>query len=181
MNDEQDSGPKPQVPGSKSADGRSDATPPPNPDPSGLESRSSASEIAGETVDVVGEATGAFPRAEAVEREERESTAKSAFMVGAGILLSRIIGVVRQRVFAHYLGTSDAMGAFSAAFRLPNFLQSVFGEGAFAKDVLQKVRDSERRAEGAHRVRSAEVVSKHPLPDDANNPAQEDSGADHER
>lgn len=136
MNDEQDSGPKPQVPGSKSADGTSDATPPPNPDPSGLESRSSASEIAGETVDVVGEATGAFPRAEAVEREERESTAKSAFMVAAGILLSRIIGVVRQRVFAHYLGTSDAMGAFSAAFRIPNFLQNVFGEGALSASFI---------------------------------------------
>src|SRR5258706_530233 len=136
MNDEQDSGPKPQVPGSKSADGTSDATPRPNPDPSGLASRSSASEIAGETVDVVGEATGTFPRAEAVETKERESTAKSAFMVGAGILLSRIIGVVRQRVFAHYLGTSDAMGAFSAAFRIPNFLQNVFGEGALSASFI---------------------------------------------
>ena len=136
MNDEQDSGPQSQVRGSKSAGGSSDATSPVNSNSEGLDARSTASEIAGETVDVVGEATGTFPGARAVERDERESTAKSAFMVGAGILLSRIIGVVRQRVFAHYLGTSDAMGAFSAAFRIPNFLQNVFGEGALSASFI---------------------------------------------
>jgi putative peptidoglycan lipid II flippase len=136
MNDEQDSGPKSQVPGSKSEGGSSDATPPNQPNSEGLDSRSSASEIAGETVDVVGEATGSFPRPSSVERSERESTAKSAFMVGAGILLSRIIGVVRQRVFAHYLGISDAAGAFNAAFRIPNFLQNVFGEGALSASFI---------------------------------------------
>src|SRR4051812_13183153 len=57
-------------------------------------------------------------------------------MVGAGILISRIIGVIRQRVFAHYLGTSDAAGAFSAAFRIPNFLQNVFGEGALSASFI---------------------------------------------
>jgi putative peptidoglycan lipid II flippase len=57
-------------------------------------------------------------------------------MVGAGILLSRIIGVVRQRVFAHYLGISDAAGAFNAAFRIPNFLQNVFGEGALSASFI---------------------------------------------
>jgi putative peptidoglycan lipid II flippase len=136
MNDEQDSGPRSQVPGSKSDGGSSDATPPNQSNSEGLDSRSSASEIAGETVDVVGEATGSFPRPSSVERSERESTAKSAFMVGAGILLSRIIGVVRQRVFAHYLGISDAAGAFNAAFRIPNFLQNVFGEGALSASFI---------------------------------------------
>jgi putative peptidoglycan lipid II flippase len=136
MNDEQDSGPRSQVPGSKSDGGSSDAAPPNQPNSEGLDSRSSASEIAGETVDVVGEATGSFPRPSSIERSERESTAKSAFMVGAGILLSRIIGVVRQRVFAHYLGISDAAGAFNAAFRIPNFLQNVFGEGALSASFI---------------------------------------------
>src|SRR6266404_2444936 len=136
MNDEQDSGPQSHVPGSKSEGGSSDATPPNNPNSEGLDPRSSASEIAGETVDVVGEATGSFPRPTTVERSERESTAKSAFMVGAGILISRIIGLVRQRVFAHYLGISDAAGAFNAAFRIPNFLQNVFGEGALSASFI---------------------------------------------
>jgi len=65
-----------------------------------------------------------------------ESTGRSALMVGAGILISRIIGVIRQRVFAHYLGTSDAAGAFSAVFRIPNFLQNVFGEGALSASFI---------------------------------------------
>ncbi|MDX6288520.1 MAG: putative peptidoglycan lipid flippase [Blastocatellia bacterium] len=136
MNNEQDSGPKAPVPGSKPKGGGPDATPPNKPNSEGLDSRSSPSEIAGETTDVVGEATGAFPRPTTVDRSERESTAKSAFMVGAGILLSRIIGVVRQRVFAHYLGISDAAGAFNAAFRIPNFLQNVFGEGALSASFI---------------------------------------------
>src|SRR5690349_23513386 len=74
-----------------------------------------AGEVAGETVEVVGESTGRFPRLETADPSDGEGTGRSAFMVGAGILISRIIGVIRQRVFAHYLGTSDAAGAFSPA------------------------------------------------------------------
>lgn len=95
-----------------------------------------AAEIAGETTTVVGEATGRFPPAKAVERGERESTGRHAFMVGAGILISRIIGVVRQRVFAYYFGNSLAADAFTAAFRIPNFLQNVFGEGALSASFI---------------------------------------------
>src|SRR5438067_13721851 len=98
-----------------------------------LNGRRNASEIAGETINVVGESTGRFPR---VSDRTQESTGRHAFMVGAGILISRIIGVIRQRVFAHYLGFSDAAGAFNAAFRIPNFLQNVFGEGALSASFI---------------------------------------------
>src|SRR5437773_1919618 len=64
------------------------------------------------------------------------STGRSAFLVGAGILISRIVGLIRQRVFAHYFGTSAAGDAFSAAFRIPNFLQNVFGEGALSASLI---------------------------------------------
>ncbi|MEA2173425.1 MAG: putative peptidoglycan lipid flippase, partial [Blastocatellia bacterium] len=47
-------------------------------------------------------------------RERQGSTGKFAFLVGAGILLSRIVGLVRQRVFAYYFGTSAAADAFNA-------------------------------------------------------------------
>ena len=136
MNDEQDSGPQSKVPDSNPKDESSDAIPPDKLKPGDLDSRSSPSEIAGETVEVVGEATGTFPTSPAVERSEKESTAKSAFMVGAGILISRIIGVVRQRVWGHYFGVSLAADAFSAAFRIPNFLQNVFGEGALSASFI---------------------------------------------
>jgi len=57
-------------------------------------------------------------------------------MVAAGILLSRIAGLIRNRVFAHYFGTSDAADAFNAAFRIPNFLQNLFGEGVLSASFI---------------------------------------------
>ncbi len=57
-------------------------------------------------------------------------------MVAAGILLSRIVGLVRNRVFAHFFGTSDAADAFNAAFRIPNFLQNLFGEGVLSASLI---------------------------------------------
>lgn len=60
-----------------------------------------------------------------------------AFLVAAGILLSRIAGLVRQRVFSHYFGqVSDAADAFNAAFRIPNFLQNLFGEGVLSASFI---------------------------------------------
>src|SRR2546423_2255967 len=117
-----------------------------------------AAEIAGETTDVVGESTGHFPRVETGESARDESTGKSAFMVGSGILISRIIGVVRQRVFAHYLGTSDAAGAFSAAFRIPNFLQNVFGEGALSASFIPVYANLLARGDKKEASRVADAV-----------------------
>ncbi|MGA2466189.1 MAG: hypothetical protein ABSH06_17790 [Thermodesulfobacteriota bacterium] len=48
---------------------------------------------------------------------------RHAALVATGILLSRITGLIRDRVFAHYLGNPEAADAFRAAFRIPNFLQ----------------------------------------------------------
>jgi len=60
-----------------------------------------------------------------------------AALVAAGILLSRITGLVRQRVFSHYFGLrNDAADAFTAAFRIPNVLQNLFGEGALSASFI---------------------------------------------
>ena len=60
-----------------------------------------------------------------------------AFLVAAGILVSRLAGLIRQRVFAHYFGLrNDAADAFTAAFRIPNFLQNLFGEGALSASFI---------------------------------------------
>src|SRR3954469_23829098 len=61
---------------------------------------------------------------------------RPAAMVATGILFSRILGLIRNRVFAHYFGTSDAADAFNAAFRIPNFLQNIFGEGALSASFI---------------------------------------------
>src|ERR1700686_1889315 len=159
MNDEQDSGPKSQVPGSDaqgsiSQSSTTDAT----QDIENFNLGANAAEIAGETTPVVGEATGRFPRAPSVERGERESTTKGAFMVGAGILVSRIIGVIRQRVFGHYFGVSLAADAFNAAFRIPNFLQNVFGEGALSASFIPVYANLLARGDKKEASRLADAV-----------------------
>jgi putative peptidoglycan lipid II flippase len=52
--------------------------------------------------------------------------------VAAGILASRLMGLVRERVFAHYLGNGVLAAVFKAALRIPNFLQNLFGEGVLS-------------------------------------------------
>ena len=60
----------------------------------------------------------------------------AASLVAAGIFLSRIAGLIRDRVFAHYFGNSDAADAFRAALRIPNFLQTLFGEGVLSASFI---------------------------------------------
>jgi putative peptidoglycan lipid II flippase len=61
----------------------------------------------------------------------------AALLVAVGILCSRLAGLVRLRVFAYYFGLqSDAADAFNAAFRIPNFLQNLFGEGALSASFI---------------------------------------------
>lgn len=66
----------------------------------------------------------------------RPGGGRAAGLVGAGILLSRLLGLVRQRVFAYHLGTSDAADAFAAAFRIPNMLQNLLGEGVLSASLI---------------------------------------------
>jgi putative peptidoglycan lipid II flippase len=65
-----------------------------------------------------------------------QGTGRHAFLVAAGILLSRLVGLVRQRAFNHYFGQSDQADAFNAAFKIPNFLQNLFGEGVLSASFI---------------------------------------------
>ena len=59
-----------------------------------------------------------------------------SLLVGSGILLSRISGLVREQVFAYFLGMSPASGAFRAALRIPNLLQNLLGEGVLSASFI---------------------------------------------
>ena len=72
----------------------------------------------------------------AASKRQATSSRQFAFLVAAGILLSRIAGLIRDRVFAHYFGNSDAADAFRAAFRIPNLLQNLFGEGVLSASFI---------------------------------------------
>ena len=60
---------------------------------------------------------------------------KSTLVTGGMTLLSRITGLVRDMVFAGLIGAGAgvAADAFYVAFRIPNFLRRIFGEGAFSQ------------------------------------------------
>lgn len=56
--------------------------------------------------------------------------------VAAGILLSRLSGLVRESALAGFLGTGAAADAFRAAFRIPNLLQNLLGEGVLSASFI---------------------------------------------
>lgn len=58
---------------------------------------------------------------------------RSTSVVGAMTLLSRVTGLVRDMVYAHLFGAGLFMDAFQMAFRIPNFLRRITGEGAFSQ------------------------------------------------
>ena len=64
------------------------------------------------------------------------SGGRAATLVAAGILLSRVFGLVRQRVIGHYLGAGNAADAFTIAFRIPNILQNLLGEGVLSASFI---------------------------------------------
>lgn len=61
---------------------------------------------------------------------------RGALLVGAGILLSRLSGLVREVVTAGFLGVGMASDAFKAALRIPNLLQNLLGEGVLSASFI---------------------------------------------
>lgn len=68
--------------------------------------------------------------------EESSSRGTGAARVGSGIFISRILGFVRERVFAHYFGSSDVADAWRAALRLPNVIRNLLGEGTLSASMI---------------------------------------------
>jgi putative peptidoglycan lipid II flippase len=60
------------------------------------------------------------------------SLARAAGLVSALTFLSRILGLVREQVFAALLGAGLYADAFQAAFKVPNLLRDLFAEGALS-------------------------------------------------
>ncbi len=62
---------------------------------------------------------------------ERLNT-RAAGVIGVAVMSSRLLGLVREQVFAALFGGGGAMDAFTAAFRIPNLLRDLFAEGALS-------------------------------------------------
>jgi putative peptidoglycan lipid II flippase len=61
-----------------------------------------------------------------------EVSTKAAGIVGLAVMCSRILGLIREQIFAALFGGGRAMDAFTVAFRTPNLLRDLFAEGALS-------------------------------------------------
>jgi putative peptidoglycan lipid II flippase len=63
---------------------------------------------------------------------DRGTIVRNAGVVGVATMTSRVLGLVRDAVLAYMLGATEVADAFFVAFRIPNLLRQLFGEGALA-------------------------------------------------
>lgn len=76
------------------------------------------------------------------------SLLRSSSLVSVLTMLSRVLGLVRDMVFARVIGAGAGADAFFVAFKIPNFMRRLFAEGAFAQAFVPVL--SEYRHQGTH-------------------------------
>ena len=91
-----------------------------------------------------------------MNRSSGSGGGRHAARVAAGILVTRVLGYVRERVFAHYFGNGAVADAFRAALRIPNALRALLGEGTLSASFIpvyaslnEKNKDAARALGGA--------------------------------
>ncbi|MFP3868296.1 MAG: murein biosynthesis integral membrane protein MurJ [Desulfobacteraceae bacterium] len=84
--------------------------------------------------------------------------ARSAGTVGIAVFSSRILGLVREQVFAGLFGAGYAIDAFVVAYRIPNLLRDLFAEGALSSAFVTVFTDYDQRQSEARTWRLANNV-----------------------
>jgi putative peptidoglycan lipid II flippase len=82
--------------------------------------------------------------------KETKLNTKAAGIVGLAVMCSRVLGLIREQIFAWLFGGGKEMDAFTVAFRTPNMLRDLFAEGAlstafittFSKKIVNEGEDS---------------------------------------
>ncbi len=90
---------------------------------------------------------------------ERPSALRSAVLVGAFTLLSRVTGMLQSRMLAAYLGAGPAADAFFVAYRLPNLLRRFTAEGTMTAAFLPTLNEvAAREGEEAGKTMAARFL-----------------------
>src|ERR1700740_1132556 len=66
------------------------------------------------------------------EAEKQQISTRATGVVGLAVMCSRVLGLIREQVFAGLFGAGRNLDAFLMAFRLPNLLRDLFAEGALS-------------------------------------------------
>lgn len=83
---------------------------------------------------------------------------KSAGALGAATLTSRVLGLVREQVYAYFMGTTPVAGAFKLAYQIPNLFRRLLGEGALTAAFVPIFKDKEATASRDELWRAANAV-----------------------
>jgi putative peptidoglycan lipid II flippase len=83
---------------------------------------------------------------------------KSSGAMGLATLMSRLLGLVREQVYAAFMGTSAVAGAFHMAFTVPNLFRRLLGEGALTAAFIPIFKAKEKTDGEVEMWRAANVV-----------------------
>src|SRR5436309_1871873 len=70
---------------------------------------------------------------------------KSSGAMAAATLTSRVLGMVREMVYAAFMGTGWVASAFFLAFQIPNLFRRLLGEGALTAAFIPIFKEKEKR------------------------------------
>ena len=93
------------------------------------------------------EASNTIEESTSPHPQVKQGLLRSSAVVGVMTFLSRILGLVRDVIFARFIGAEAGADAFFVAFKIPNFLRRLFAEGAFAQAFVPVL--SEYRSQGS--------------------------------
>lgn len=88
----------------------------------------------------------------------KKALIKSTSTIGIATAISRILGFVRDIVIANFFGTNPAAGAFFVAFRIPNSLRDLAGEGAANAAIVPVLTEYKTRGEEKEFLRISRVL-----------------------
>ncbi|MBK9155116.1 MAG: murein biosynthesis integral membrane protein MurJ [Chloracidobacterium sp.] len=95
---------------------------------------------------------------QAVPDPAGQSVARSAGVVSIAVMFSRVLGLVRETVFARFFGAGFLYDAFVVAFRIPNILRDLFAEGALSAAFVKVFTDYQIRQNEAEAWRLASLI-----------------------
>ena len=102
--------------------------------------------------------SGSPPLIEEIQVEKTQSVAKSAGIVSVAVMGSRVLGLVREIVFARYFGAGFLYDAYQVAFTIPNVLRDLFAEGALSAAFVKVFTDYQLKRSEEEAWRLASMV-----------------------
>ena len=78
--------------------------------------------------------------------------------MGAATLTSRVLGMVREMVYSHFMGDGPVASAFKLAFQIPNLFRRLLGEGALSAAFIPIFKEQEKNAGEPAMWRTANAV-----------------------